>query len=111
MKFEHKWKYAAIAERVMVEALLSAAKAKGFAPVEGDDGDGEWQPLAGPAEAVALIDSVELSLVRFVNPENSENFRVMLILGNGEDVISDHSANPAAEEIVRDAYKLAGVKF
>jgi hypothetical protein len=74
-------------ERRIVRGMIRRLKEQGWSVVAGNDGDGGWQPIRLEGEALELVFSVDQSWLRFDKAGVRHN--VMLICGNGCDIISD----------------------
>lgn len=108
-------------ERVILGKLLAAMREAGHSPVAVWDGEeyqgakatgdadviGDKPAIMSDKEVLAAVDSVDFSTIHFThrNTRTWGNRGVFVVLGNGEDVISDHhvAANEPTFQAVIDA--------
>lgn len=76
-------------ERKIVRAMVKRLGAIGWKPVSVFDG-GEQVPAITEKAVLEAVDSVDDSTVTFAK-EGCINQGVLLVLGNGEDVVSDYN--------------------
>ena len=79
-------------ERSIVRALIWELEQSGFSPVAVWDGEDYVSTLAADA-AIASIFSVDTSTLHFAPKDDINkwgNLGVMLVCGNGKDIISDY---------------------
>lgn len=90
-------------ERIIIKRLIAEQAKAGYVPVQYFDGmgsDGEYVPLELNDEKILeVIDTVDAGTLHFAPAAKHEDWGrrgVLLILGNGEDVISDwHTSDEA----------------
>ena len=85
-------------ERAIVRALIRECAVSGFVVHQVDDG-GELVPVQTEDEAIEAVFAVDESRIRFRHQDDGavrpKLHNVLLIGGNGEDIISDwHCGNP-----------------
>lgn len=94
-------------ETQIVNRLIRAALAKGFTISVNDDSacDGEWvvNKSANFAEITKALRSTEGDTLRMHGLDGRPVAVFCLIWGNGEDVISDCSANSIADQLFETA--------
>lgn len=73
----------------VVTKLFEMLEEEGWAPKKVDDGGDDLVPAATWSEAFETIDSVEWSKMRVKRGGGREH--IVLIVGNGRDVVSDYS--------------------
>lgn len=85
-------------ERIIISHFLTAARAAGFIPHNVDDGGDERVPCTTDEQVLAAIDSVDDCRVYFgranadaIAQHGSRRECLVIVLGNGEDCISDMS--------------------
>lgn len=75
----------------IVTKLFEMLEEVGWVPKKVDDGGVDLVPAATWSEALETIDSVEWSKMRVKRGGGREH--IVLILGNGRDVVSDYSCS------------------
>lgn len=101
-------------ERAIVTRVIDEARAMGFVPWSVFEGE-SWIKVHGhPARALEHVFSVDESAIRFREPEDKEStrkpadrvrFTFSFILGNGEDVIHDHTDIMVAGAIAKRVHE------
>lgn len=94
-------------ERAIVSALIRECDAAGFVTHAVDDGGDEDQPATTPAEALEAVFAVDEARLRFKAKDDASDeprlYNVLLIGGNGCDIISDwHCGNASFDRAVND---------
>lgn len=88
-------------EKTMILKAVSAAKAAGF-DVTGVYDGGKFVPCHTEAETLSAVDSVDDSVVHFLKKAQGEEparrAALVVVLGNGEDCLVDHSLTPGFGE-------------
>jgi hypothetical protein len=90
-------------EKQIAERIVDGALAAGYT-VSVYDGE-EWvlQQSSNPPDIVAAMYSTDTDTLRFYLPESGKAVgSIMLVCGNGEDVVADHSDLPAINELVAE---------
>lgn len=88
-------------EKTMILKAIRAAKAAGFNVTGVDDG-GDLVPCRTEEETLSTVDSVDDSVIYFkkdaegAQPERRAS--LVVVLGNGEDCLVDHSLTPGFGE-------------
>lgn len=100
-------------ERSIVNDLLAVARLRGYAVsvIDGIAGEGELvlKRATNMADVKAVLASTEGDTLRFWGPADAATGRrpklgaVVLIWGNGEDLIADHTDNEAINTLVEEA--------
>jgi heme-degrading monooxygenase HmoA len=86
-------------ERLIVSKLIDVAAEHGWKPHSVWDSEEEVRART-KAEALDAIFAVDESTLRFVHPDNGTRQRgVLIVLGNGIDVISDYSCPEQANDL------------
>ena len=78
-------------ERAIVATLIREAKRGGFVPVQVWQ-DGEYAPVTDAESAIEATFAVDTATIHFApkgNPDDWGSRGVLIVGGNGEDVISD----------------------
>ena len=89
MKLEYTPHNMSDIEVKIVTKLFEMLEGAGWEPIYVDDGGDDLVPAATWSEALETIDSVEWSKMRVKRGGGREH--IVLILGNGRDVVSDYS--------------------
>jgi hypothetical protein len=84
-------------ERAIVANLIAHLQAAGFEPYKASDGE-ERHKVSTIKEAMEVIFSVDQAWLYVRKAGVEKGHTVMLVLGNGEDCIADHSVGDGFDE-------------
>lgn len=90
-------------ESRIVRRLIREAKKLGYSPHEVHDEDGGVTPTPTESLMGAEVFAQDITTVTFKHPERGVRW-FLVILGNGEDCISDHGVHPDADLIAANLY-------
>lgn len=82
-------KYLSETEQQILRRMLTTLEVHGWKPFGVDDGGDEYEPCTTHDEVLGHVDSVEVSTIGFTKGEMKAF--VMVVVGNGTDIISDYS--------------------
>lgn len=91
-------------ERAVVANLIAHLQAAGFQPTGVNDGGDErikTPDLKSAMEAIFAVDDSRLYVKR---EGDAKGHTIVLVLGNGEDCIADHSMGPGFDEAMDEFY-------
>lgn len=81
-------------ERTIVRGMVRQLKRAGWNPVRGHNGGDLEQRVLNEKAALELFDSADQTVLRFMRANVDRPGSVLLIPGNGDDVISDYGGPP-----------------
>lgn len=89
-------------EKKIANALVLAGISRGYT-VSVNDGE-EWvvNHSKNIEEIMAALGSTDMDIIRFTDIFQERIGSFLLIWGNGGDLVSDHTANDACEELYND---------
>lgn len=79
-------------EQQIVRGVIRAVRAAGWHPVEVDDGGEERETATTETAMMEAAFAVDTATVWFKHADARKKCCVVLVLGEGDDVIADHSA-------------------
>ncbi|WP_454727908.1 MULTISPECIES: hypothetical protein [Cupriavidus] len=96
-------------ERRVVANLLAHLERAGFAPLAVYDGD-DYTKVSDAVAAMELIFNLDEASLRITRPGTTIEHGILLVLGNGEDIISDWNftrGDPDGFSAAMDAFDVA----
>lgn len=90
-------------ERKIAQKLVQAILDRGYSVTVWEGGDFAIKRSRDADAVMQALESTDHDIVRAVNDAGEVVGRVMLIWGNGDDLISDHTDNAVTNDLVKIA--------